>query len=366
MKTMMCVVWMMLLSLEGIGQNTTLNNQNLGFANIADISEGRVAHWSFDNDTYKAVIDETLNGINGTPYNITYENGPVGKAALFNGNNSRVLFHELGIIPVDTIGMLGAGSISVWFKFQNLGGDILPILYFGETDVTKPHNSLIIEIGHAQNLSNRKLYFTIVNQRFCFDSQTDLEEDTWYHFVAIVSSTGNTGYLNGVEMTNRNYNLGSDSRYTDFFADVPEKKMLSLGYGRYGLATPFYPFKGSIDEVMIYNRALTSGDVEELYSAGFISGITESHANTNVLDLRQNSPNPFSRETKISWVLKEDCDTVLEIINIQGKIIKTVVDEYLSAGFHEAILNGESLSPGIYCVRLSSGGIIKTKKMILK
>ena len=63
-------------------------------------------------------------------------------------------------------------------------------------------------------------------------------------------------------MTNRNYNLGSDSRYTDFFADVPEKKMLSLGYGRYGLANPFYPFKGSIDEVMIYNRALTAGDVD--------------------------------------------------------------------------------------------------------
>ena len=72
------------------------------------------------------------------------------------------------------------------FEQSLADGQILPILYFGEEDTGTPHNSLIIEIGHAHNIANRRLYFTIVNQRFCFDSRINLEENRWYHFVAVV------------------------------------------------------------------------------------------------------------------------------------------------------------------------------------
>jgi len=53
--------------------------------------------------------------------------------------------------PPEEIGNLVTGSISLWFSFQNQGGDILPLLYFGESEENLPQKSLILEIGHNQD-----------------------------------------------------------------------------------------------------------------------------------------------------------------------------------------------------------------------
>ncbi len=71
-------------------------------------------------------------------------------------------------------------------------------------------------------------------------------------------------------MLNRRYNLGSDASYSTFFADVPVQEMLSLGYGRYGQEDPFFTFRGSIDDVRIYNRALDAEEVKLLFDLGDI------------------------------------------------------------------------------------------------
>lgn len=86
--------------------------------------------------------------------------------------------------------------------------------------------------------------------------------------MAVIDATGNTGYLNGEELVNRRYNLGSNLTYHDFFADVPAKEMLSLGYGRFGQDDRFFHFKGMIDEVRIYNRPLNSDEVYQLWDEG--------------------------------------------------------------------------------------------------
>lgn len=236
----------------------------------AGITDSLVAHWTFDNDKGTVVLDAGPDSIHGTAYNISYEKGVIGNAVVFNNPQARIYFPDVNLTPHEGISNLEYGSISVWFKYKSVGAQILPVLYFGESATGTPHNSLIIEVGHGggQDPLNKRLYFTIVNQRFCYDSRENLLEDTWYHFVAVVSPTGNTGYLNGKEMVNRRYNLGSDATYTDFFNDVPAKKMLSLGYGRYGQENPFFTFRGSIDDVRIYNKALSSEDVKLLFEMG--------------------------------------------------------------------------------------------------
>lgn len=234
---------------------------------LPNLMKGLIAYWSFDDDEGEIVKDESVNHLNGTGYLITYETGKSGLAVSFNDPQAKVVFPSINNEAPDIISELQTGSISIWFKYQSLGAQILPIFYFGESETGTPHNSLIIEIGHGRgiNPSNKRLYFTIVNQGFCYDSGVNLLENTWYHFVAIVSITGNTGYLNGVEMTNRNYNLGSNSSYSDFFNDVPVRKLLSIGYGRYGQEDLFFSFKGSIDEVRLYDRPLTGVEVTKLF-----------------------------------------------------------------------------------------------------
>ena len=237
---------------------------------VTDITRGLVAYWSFDNDPGATVKDESVNKLDGTGTAITYETGVSGMAARFNDAQAKIIFPAAGTPPPVSISGLATGSVSVWFKYQNLGAQILPIFYFGESDTGTPHNSLIIEVGHGggTNPSNKRLYFTIVNRSFCYDSNFNLLENNWYHFVAVVSSSGNTGYLNGVEMTNRKYNLGSNARYTDFFSNVPVRELLSIGYGRYGQEDPFFSFSGCIDEVRIYDRPLNADEVNLLYQVG--------------------------------------------------------------------------------------------------
>jgi hypothetical protein len=233
----------------------------------ADITTGLVAHWNFDNDN-NSVSDISGYNLSGRSYNISYEAGIIGKSVLFDSINDRIIISDtINKLP-DRIAGLDSGTISVWFKFRNVGGQMLPIFYYGESSNTAPHNSLIIEIGHGENISNRRLYFTIVNSRFCYDSQSNLEENNWYHFVAVVGKNGNTGYLNGKEMTNRNYNLGSDKNYKNFFSSVTSNKLCAIGYGRYGLNNNFFTFKGNIDDLRIFNRPLTEQDVKELYQMG--------------------------------------------------------------------------------------------------
>lgn len=235
-------------------------------------TEGLIANWTFDNDQDDEITDSSDYGYNGTSYSVEYDDGVVGKSLLFDGETSKIVIPDADSLPPEAIGTLEEGTVAGWFKFVNKGGQVLPILYFGKSTSTDLPYGLILEIGHdGGDIDNRRLYFTIIHyasENHCFDSGENLLENTWYHFAVTVSDSGNTGYLNGAELTNRRYNLGSDENYTVFFNDVPNKEMLSIGYGRYSQEEPFYSFNGNIDNVMIYNRALTEDEVVELYSMG--------------------------------------------------------------------------------------------------
>ncbi|MFI3302880.1 MAG: DUF1566 domain-containing protein [Rikenellaceae bacterium] len=231
-------------------------------------TNGIVAHWSFDNDSPGVVVDSSTNGNNGVSSRVTYTQGVVGKAAYFDGIGSKVIIPDT---PKEIVNLKN-GTISCWFKFENVGGQVLPILYLGKATSGRPNHSMVIEVGHDRgNPSNRRLYLTTIVGRgsnFCVDSNNNLDQNRWYHYVAVVSKSGNTIYIDGKEHTNRRYNLGSNSSYTTFFDDVPTKELLSIGYGKYSQEDPFYSFKGYIDELKIYDYPLSSKEVKSLYGEG--------------------------------------------------------------------------------------------------
>jgi len=90
----------------------------------------------------------------------------------------------------------------------------------------------------------------------------------------------------------------------------------------------------------------------------------------NIANLSQNYPNPFNPETNINFQLKADADVKLEVYNLRGQKITTLVDEFTSAGNHTVRwegLNseGRSVASGMYFYKLSSGDYSTTKKMVL-
>jgi hypothetical protein len=241
----------------------TDDNQEPGNLDCDDPESGLVLHYSFDEQSGARASDCTSNQFTGNLHGVNWAIDEGKTAVEFDGKDTL----DIPLNPNASGLRFGPayGTISVTFKFRNSDEDIEPIVYFGESDAGSPHNSLIIEVGHKMDSTDRKLYFTIVNKRFCFDSNKNLEENKWYHFVAVVSESGNTGYLNGIEMTDRHYNLGSDSSYTNFFSSVPVQEIFTLGYGRYGMCDDFFHFDGLISDFRVYSRALNASEVNELY-----------------------------------------------------------------------------------------------------
>ncbi|MDA3813019.1 MAG: T9SS type A sorting domain-containing protein [Candidatus Cloacimonetes bacterium] len=84
----------------------------------------------------------------------------------------------------------------------------------------------------------------------------------------------------------------------------------------------------------------------------------------------RNYPNPFNPETKIVFDLPESGQVKLEIYNIKGQKVKTLLDCYMSPGRSEMIWNsqddhGKRVSSGVYFYRLQTPTKILTKKMLL-
>ncbi len=81
--------------------------------------------------------------------------------------------------------------------------------------------------------------------------------------------------------------------------------------------------------------------------------------------LGQNYPNPFNPTTTINFSLPKSCITKLEVYNLLGEKVKTIVNERLEAGAYHLKFNGNNLTSGIYFYRLQSDSYQKVKKMLL-
>ena len=96
----------------------------------------------------------------------------------------------------------------------------------------------------------------------------------------------------------------------------------------------------------------------------------EPNALPDGYDLKQNYPNPFNPTTTIGYSLPESRHVRLDIINIQGQVIKTLVDGDVGAGEHSIVWNGDDesgarVASGIYLYRLKAGEYSVSKKMTL-
>ena len=86
--------------------------------------------------------------------------------------------------------------------------------------------------------------------------------------------------------------------------------------------------------------------------------------------LSQNYPNPFNPETSIDFSTKEAGNVTIDIYNIKGQKVKTLLNEHRAAGRHTLVWNGRdennrSVASGVYFYRMKNGKFSSTKKMIL-
>lgn len=114
-----------------------------------------------------------------------------------------------------------------------------------------------------------------------------------------------------------------------------------------------------IDDVSVTSLVASSGtDVpeEELYAS--------------LIELYQNTPNPFTPSTAIRFALSAPAPVTLSVYSIQGRLIRTLVEDAREPGDHIVEWDGRDdagteVAAGVYLYRLSSGELEETRKMIL-
>jgi len=81
--------------------------------------------------------------------------------------------------------------------------------------------------------------------------------------------------------------------------------------------------------------------------------------------LYQNYPNPFNPRTDIQFQLFDSGPVVLEVSNVLGEKVDTIIDEEMKAGHHTVHFDGSGLASGIYFYQIRTNNFLQIKKCLL-
>jgi len=101
-----------------------------------------------------------------------------------------------------------------------------------------------------------------------------------------------------------------------------------------------------------------------------ISGVISSAVGVEgeapaAFSVAQNSPNPFNPTTTISFSLAGASDVSVDVYNVAGQKVDTLVDGFMDAGSHSVVWDASDFSAGVYFFTVKSGGLSRTMKMTL-
>ncbi len=81
--------------------------------------------------------------------------------------------------------------------------------------------------------------------------------------------------------------------------------------------------------------------------------------------LFQNYPNPFNPTSKIKFSLPRNLKVVIKVYDILGREVKTLINEFRTAGNYEVLFDGTNFASGVYFYRIEAGSFVDAKKMVL-
>jgi len=320
-----------------------------------------VGFWTFDDST---AVDSSIysnDGIlNGNPMII---NGMKGSAIYFDGIDDEVFVWDsnsldtdssmtisLWIMP-DSVSPGGAKPMSKWYSSPQQGDWILSLSSRDSCNGTC--------VSYYFGFANYSVYGT-TNGWFSIgphniDYYLILGE---WNFIAVTFDTGFVNlYYNG------------DLIYTDTtiikYTSLGEYGTDDIHIGRYHTGNPNYSFKGGLDEIRIYSRALSESEVNDIYNQ--VTAVEENEIGelpTNYY-LAQNYPNPFNPSTKITYSIPQSSKVVIKVFDLLGNEIETLVNEEKTTGTYEITWYATGLPSGVYFYRIQAGDFIQTKKMVL-
>lgn len=213
---------------------TILGISSLTFANL---NTGLVAHFAFDGDA----DDKSGNGNHGITHGATLTSDR------YNRENSAYFFDgENDYVEVPNIFNSTDLTIGAWIYINDYKS------YGGIIDGYKEQWELLLNKGDGNKIS-----FLRWNEEKSYNEYTTSKLITakeWHHIVATINGTSGTFYIDGA----------ADSNFTLLNLIHDSLTSLNIGVSLSGQNQQY--FNGNIDDVYIYNRALTEFEVKDLYN----------------------------------------------------------------------------------------------------
>ncbi|MBF0286933.1 MAG: hypothetical protein HQM14_03875 [SAR324 cluster bacterium] len=206
-----------------------------GYANVS-IVDGLAASYSFEGNAY-----DDIGAFHGTHHgNVTYKSGKFGKAVDFDGSS---------YISTPLNGNLSTGegfTISVWVNIDNNPSGITQIIEgFGSTSGAWAQKEIFLETINSSGVVQFDFKGNFINS-------PELTTGSWQHLVVTYDGSSQKVYVNG--------SLASEER-----ASGPLTVVTGFNIGRDYEGNIQY-FRGRIDELKLYNRAISLTDVQNLYN----------------------------------------------------------------------------------------------------
>jgi len=221
------------------------------------LSEKLVAYWKFD-EGYGTTVHNSgnggaaLNGSLGTGSSAPTwtNNGKLGKALSF-GSSKYVIINDSPALDITA-----AVTLSAWINPTSLPG-YTTIL--AKRDVSINEGNYALRTGTGANSDEIEFYYYNGGWQIYTTNNANLLTGNWYHIVATYNGTSVKIYKNGVLLT------GSCTTGTCNKTMIADNNNVAVG--RAGDSAIEY-FNGLIDEVKIYNYALTEEEVKLDYNQG--------------------------------------------------------------------------------------------------
>ncbi len=246
------------LSAQEVQQLYKDGGGTIGQSNPVTLSTGLVGYWPFDgSDTNWATgitKDISGQGNNGQLIAMSTSTSPVigkiGQAFNFNINTAQEV--SLGTTPPAlTFAYNQPFTVSLWAK---------PL-----ATVSSGFFRRLFSIASSAN--NFEYFVMASNNAFSFNLGKNNVGDNsvagptyivghWYHLVGVYDGTNLNFYINGIKAGSTPYTFGAIGSPTG---------VVSIGGTPSGVSTVF---PGSLDDVRVYNRALSAQEVAQLYAAG--------------------------------------------------------------------------------------------------
>ena len=256
------------LSAGEVRQLYKLGAAKLAVSPVNSLKSGLVGYWTFDGKDTNWGTNKTNDlsgqGNTGTMTSMSTTTSPVvgkiGQGLKFDGVNDYVNVGDVAAIDNSNTQL----SISAWFKM-----DVLPTsaatrqAIIIKYDATANEREFLVLVGH--NITNdwNKITWNVQEVATAYDSTTDLKGSTilttnrWYHVVVTYQGGNHMRiYLDG------NLEVEDTTGIPTDFTNTAEP--LYVGW----LEDADRSFNGLIDDVRIYNRALSAGEITQLYKQG--------------------------------------------------------------------------------------------------